>query len=72
MGEGPHKDIFSDMFVDLNALRMAEADQLAAQHEVEHHGGEATDRAHAKLMIYRAEPSPLLLREDWSYNNPLE
>jgi hypothetical protein len=50
----------------LNALRMAETDQLAAQHEVEHYGGESTDRAHAELKMYKAEPMLPLQREDRS------
>jgi hypothetical protein len=70
--EGPQDDIFNNMFDDLNALRREEADQLAAQHEMGHHGGEATDRARAELTMYKAEPSLPLQREDRSYNNPLE
>jgi hypothetical protein len=70
--EGPHDDIFKNMFNDLNAARKAEADQLAAQHEMEHHRGETTDMVHAELMMYKAEPSLPLQREDRSHNNPLE
>ncbi len=50
--QDPNDDIFNNMFDDLNSLRMAEADQLAAQQQVElHGGGEDTERAHAELTI---------------------
>ncbi len=69
--EASNDDVFHNMFDDLNALRMAEADHLVAQQQP-HGGGEDTERARAELLMNKVEPILPLQREDRSYNNPLE
>ncbi len=66
-------DVFQNMFDDLNAVRMVEGqgniNNAVPTREQE---GDTYGRAQAELTIYKAESMLPLLKEDRTYNNPLE